>query len=77
MLPRAWGHNAMDAINLKAIHRKHGTRSLGSFPVINFFQYYFYYPFIRKMDVIRPLNYLPYRKDEALKYLQDPVGYRD
>lgn len=77
VLPRAWGHNAMDAINLKAIHRKHGTRSLGSFPVINFFQYYFYYPFIRKMDVIRPLNYLPYRKDEALKYLQETVGYRD
>ncbi|MGE4435401.1 N-acetyl sugar amidotransferase [Achromobacter sp.] len=77
VLPVAWGHNAMDAINLKAIHRKHGTKSLKSFPIINFMQYYFYYPFIKKMDVLRPLNFMPYSKSAALKYLQDTVGYRD
>jgi len=75
--PKSWGHSAMDAINLKAIHKRFGKRKLVSFKTINFFSYYFYYPFIKGMKVIRPLNFMPYHKGEALEVLKDKVGYKE
>jgi N-acetyl sugar amidotransferase len=72
----AWQHGAMDAINLKAIHKEFGKSSLKDYKVISFLQYYFYYPFIKKMKVVRPLNYLPYSKDFAQQELEEKVGYK-
>jgi N-acetyl sugar amidotransferase len=77
VFPKSWHHSAMDAINLKAIHNKFGLLQLKDYKTISFFQYYFYYPFIKKMKVIRPLNYIPYSKEAALADLQDKVGYKE
>lgn len=75
VLPKSWHHSAMDAINLKAIHKKFGYIPLKSFPTISFFKYFFWYPFVRKMIVVRPLNYIDYNKGEAEKTLIRTVGY--
>lgn len=74
--PKTWHGSAMDAINLKAIHRKFGTRKLKSYPTISFFEYYIYYPLIRGMRTFRPLNYMPYDKDMAIDFLQKEIGWR-
>lgn len=76
VFPQSWHHAAMDAINLKAIHKKFGKLPLRDYKTISFLQYYLYYPFIKKMKSIRPLNYLPYTKDIALAELQEKVGYK-
>jgi aminotransferase len=76
VFPDHWHHSAMDAINLKAVHKRYGSLPLKDYKVISFFQYYFYYPFIKKMKAIRPLNYLPYSKEIALAELQKKVGYK-
>ena len=76
VFPKSWHHAAMDSINLKAIHRKFGQIPLKSYKAISFMKYYFYYPYIKRMNVIRPLNYLPYNKEKALQELQDKVGYK-
>ena len=75
VLPKSWHHSAMDAINLRSIHKKFGQLPLKSFPTIGFFKYFFWYPFIRKMVVIRPLNYIDYDKSEAEKILIDKLNY--
>lgn len=72
--PSSWHHSAMDAINLKAIHKKYGLTPLKNFPLISFFDYYIYYPFIKKMITVRPLNLMPYSKEIALKRLI-PIGF--
>ncbi|MCZ2443343.1 MAG: N-acetyl sugar amidotransferase [Flavobacteriales bacterium] len=72
----SWHHAAMDAINLRAIHKKFGTTPLKDYTTISFFDYYFYYPFIKKMKTVRPLNFMPYSKGRALKELQEKVGYK-
>lgn len=77
VFPKAWHHSAMDAINLRAIHKKHGTLPLKDYKTISFWKYYIYYPFIKKMRVIRPLNYLPYHKQEALKQLIEQIDYKE
>jgi N-acetyl sugar amidotransferase len=76
VLPTSWGYNAMDLRHLKSIHRRFGTLKLRTFPTCNFFEYYVYYPFVRGMRVLRPLNYLPYVKAEALATLERELGYR-
>ncbi len=75
--PNSWEHSAMDAKNLKAIHSKYGKRPLRDYRTISFFNYYINYPIIRKMKVIRPLNFVPYGKSLALQSLKASVGYKD
>ncbi|UCJ15190.1 N-acetyl sugar amidotransferase [Pseudomonas sp. MM211] len=74
--PSAWHGSAMDAINLKAIHRKYGSVKLKNYKTISFLDYYLWYPFVKKMRTVRPLNYMVYDKAEALKELQQTVGYK-
>ncbi|MBT7462346.1 MAG: N-acetyl sugar amidotransferase [Bacteroidetes bacterium] len=73
----SWHHSAMDSINLKAIHKKYGQVKLENYKTINAFQYYIGYPYYYKMKTVRPLNYMPYRRDAALRELQEKVGYKD
>lgn len=77
VFPQSWHHSAMDAINLKSIHKKYGSVKLRNYKTISFFQYYIYYPFIKKMKTIRPLNYLPYDRKKALSELKTTVGYKE
>jgi N-acetyl sugar amidotransferase len=76
IFPSSWHGSAMDAINLKAIHKTFGERKLNHYKTISFFDCYIWYPFFRKMRTIRPLNYMPYDKAEALIELQTKVGYK-
>jgi len=77
VFPKAWHHAAMDAINLKSIHRLFGKRKLSQYKTISFFEYFFYYPFIKGMEVVRPLNFMPYNKDDALKFLKEKINYKE
>lgn len=76
IFPASWHGSAMDAINLKAIHSKYGERKLKNYKTISFFEYYFWYPVIKKMRVLRPLNFMSYDKEAALSELQATVGYK-
>jgi N-acetyl sugar amidotransferase len=76
ILPRAWLSDAMDGINLKAIYRKYGKGPLKTFNTINLFDYYFWYPFVKKMRTVRPLNFMHYDKTAAIDKLARTVGWR-
>jgi N-acetyl sugar amidotransferase len=76
IFPTSWHGSAMDAINLRAIHSKFGSRKLKSYPTISFFEYYFYFPFVRKMRTVRPLNFMPYEKQAAMEELERKCGWR-
>lgn len=77
IFPKSWSSDAMDARNLRAIHDKFGTLKLKSYKTISFFQLYFYYPFIKKMKTLRPLNFMPYIKSEAIEELKEKVDYKE
>ncbi|WP_155417158.1 N-acetyl sugar amidotransferase [Pseudomonas brassicacearum] len=76
VFPDSWHGSAMDAINLKDIHKTYGSKPLRDYKTISFFEYYFWYPFAKGMRTVRPLNFMEYDKREAEKYLQETVGYR-
>tara|TARA_R100000687_G_scaffold83282_1_gene85443 strand:+ start:3006 stop:4181 length:1176 start_codon:yes stop_codon:yes gene_type:complete len=77
ILPNAWGYDASDAVSLQAIHKKFRTVKLKNYPIINLYQKYFYYPFVQKMRVHRPLELIDYNKEGAKKLLIEELGWRD
>ncbi|MDC1135641.1 N-acetyl sugar amidotransferase [Alphaproteobacteria bacterium] len=76
IFPSSWHADAMDSINLRAIYSTFSKNRLKNYRTIGFVQYYFWYPVIKKLEVIRPLNFLPYVKEQALNELIERVGYK-
>jgi len=74
--PLEWMYYQSDSIQLKDIHRQFGTRPLKSFPVTNILWHKIYLPYIKKIKLIRPLDFLPYHKEEATQFLVDHLGYQ-
>lgn len=77
ILPAAWGYNAADLRHLRGVYKRFGTKRLRAYPTLNFFERYFYYPFIRQIKEVRPLNMIPYDKREAKKEISEKLGWRD
>ena len=76
IFPKRWHGSAMDAINLRAIHRKFGSRKLRHYKTISFLQYYLYFPFVKGMRTFRPLNFMPFDKEQAIHELESKIGWR-
>lgn len=74
ILPRAWHYDAKDVRYLKGIHRRFGSGKLGGFPTFGFVNET-YYKFVKRIRIIYMLNLVPYSKTEAMKTLQDEVGW--
>ncbi|MFD0964604.1 N-acetyl sugar amidotransferase [Pseudofulvibacter geojedonensis] len=76
ILPKAWGYNNMDTINLRAIHKKFGKRKLKKYPIMSFFKQYFYFRYIRKMTIVKPLNLMNYVKDNAIEIMKAELDWK-
>lgn len=75
IFPTSWHASAMDAINLKAIHKSFGKIQLKHYKTISFFQYYFWYPFVVKMRDFRFLDLMPFDRKKAISELE-LIGWR-
>ncbi len=76
IFPGSWQGSAMDAINLKAIHARYGAMPLKAYRTISFFESYLWYPFVKRMRTVRPLDYMPYDKAGAIAQLEQAVGWK-
>jgi len=76
IMPENWGYQAMDYRHFRSIHRKFGQIRLKDYPHLNFYQRYIYYPLIKRMKIINPLNYIDYKKDEAIETMQNELGWQ-
>ncbi len=74
--PLEWMYFQSDSVQLRDIHRKFGTIPLKSFPVTNILWHKIYLPYIRKIKLIRALDYMPYHKEKATQFLVDNFGYQ-
>ena len=76
-LPSSWGYDASDSISLRAIHKKFGQKKLKTFPIMSPWQRYIYYPYVLKLKIHSPLEYIEYSKEKAKKLLTTKYGWRD
>lgn len=74
--PLEWMYYQSDSIQLKDIYKKHGTGKLKDYPVSNILWHKIYLPYIKGIKLIRPLDFVPYNKDEAMQLLVDKFGYQ-
>jgi hypothetical protein len=69
--PLEWHYHASDLRQIKDIHRRFGTRPLKTFPMADIFTYKLHYRYLKGVRVVKPLNCVPYVKEEAMQLLVD------
>ncbi|MHB1105221.1 MAG: N-acetyl sugar amidotransferase [Lutibacter sp.] len=74
--PLEWMYYQSDSIQLKDIYKIHGTGKLKDYPVSNILWHKIYLPYIKGIKLIRPLDFVPYHKEEAMQFLVDKFGYQ-
>lgn len=74
--PLEWHYHASDLTQLKDIHKKHGTISISAFPTAGIFKFKIFYRFFKNVQVIKPLNYVSYIKEDAINELVSKFGWQ-
>ena len=74
--PIEWMYYQSDSRQLKDIHKHFGTIPLKNYPVTSILRHKIYLPYIKRIRVERPLNYVPYIKKDAMQLLQDKFGWQ-
>lgn len=74
--PLEWMYYQSDSIQLRDIYKKHGTGKLKDYPISNILWHKVYLPYIKGIKLIRPLDFVPYNKDDAMQLLVDKFGYQ-
>jgi N-acetyl sugar amidotransferase len=70
-----WAYGHSDWRYIKDVHRRFGTTRLTTYPHFSP-GYLFYVNAIRRVRTVSILNYLDYRKEEAMALLQEKLGWR-
>ena len=74
--PIEWMYYQSDSRQLNDIHRQFGMVELKSFPLTSILKHKVYLPYVKGIKVIRPLNYIPYIKKDAIELLKDRFGWQ-
>lgn len=74
--PLEWMYYQSDSIQLRDIYKKHGTGKLKDYPVTNILWHKVFLPYFKGIKLIRPLDFVPYNKEEAMQLLVDKFGYQ-
>lgn len=69
-----WSYGHSDWRYIRSVHKIFGSRRLKSYPHFNFL-YLFYVNFIRGIRTVSILNYVDFRKQEAIELLEKELGW--
>jgi N-acetyl sugar amidotransferase len=74
--PEEWGaYPGIDKTLILDIHSKFGSHPLDTFPIVDVFVYKVLYQKVFGMEIVRPLNLVPYIKAEAEAELERRFGW--
>jgi N-acetyl sugar amidotransferase len=74
--PLEWLYYGTDLVQLRDIHGRFGTRPLKTYPFSSILFHKVYLRYIKGVQVVKPLNCLPYTKELAIKELSEKYGWR-
>ncbi len=74
--PVEWMYYQSDSRQLRDIHRQFGSRPLKTYPVTSILWHKIWLPYVRGIKVLRPLNSLPYIKEDAKTLLMERFGWQ-
>lgn len=74
--PEEWGgYPGIDKILFNDIIKKYGNKNIGSFPLVDILKYKIWDRYINSMEVVKPLNLIPFIKNDAEKLLNEKFGW--
>ena len=74
--PLAWLYFGSDKKQLLDINAKFGPKKLEHYPVTNVLWHKFYLSYVEGIKVIKPLNFIEYKKRDAEKELFEAYGWK-
>lgn len=74
--PKEWLYYGTDLPHLRDIQAQFGTRPLDTYPFSGILFHKFYLRWIKGIRVVKPLNYLPYTKEDASQVLSELYDWR-
>lgn len=73
--PMEFLYYGTDMAQLKDIIRQFGTVKMKTYPFSSIFKHKIYLRYIKKIQVVKPLDLIPYHKEEALALLEEEYGW--
>lgn len=73
--PMEFLYYGTDMAQINDIRRRFGTVKMKTYPFSPVLRHKFYLRYIKGLQVVKPLNYMPYVKEDALKLLADEYGW--
>lgn len=74
--PMEWLYYGTDMAQINDIIRRFGTIKMETYPFSPIFRHKFYLRYLKGVQVVKPLNYMPYVKEDALKLLAITYGWK-
>lgn len=74
--PLEWHYHASDLRQIKDIHKRFGTKKLETFPLVSIFVYKIFYRFFLNIKQIRPLDYIDFKKQNAIDFLKKEFDWQ-
>ncbi|WP_412971515.1 N-acetyl sugar amidotransferase [Glaciecola sp. MF2-115] len=74
--PLEWLYYGTDMALIKDLRKQFSQNPMKTYPFSSVLRHKFYLRYIRKIQVIKPLNYFPYIKADAVKLLQDEYSWK-
>lgn len=74
--PLEWMYYQSDSIQIRDIHQRFGERPLTKFPLTSILWHKVVLPYVKGVKTVRPLNYMPYVKEEAITFLSERFGWQ-
>ncbi len=75
VMPRTWSYGHIDWKYVKAINRRFGSSRLDTYPKLTPL-HFFYYTLLKRIRIVSILNYVSYRKQDAMELLQNKLGWK-
>ena len=74
--PLEWLYHGTDMAQINDIRRRFSTVEMKTYPFSNIFFHKFYLRYIKRMQVVKPLDWLPYTKAMAQQTLTETYGWK-
>ncbi len=74
--PMEFFYYGTDMIHIRDIIRRFGTVDMKTYPFSSILRHKVYLRYFRRIKVVRPLNYRPYNKNNAIELLEREYGWR-
>jgi N-acetyl sugar amidotransferase len=74
--PMEWMYFQSDTRQIRDIHGRFGEQPLRNFPLTSILWHKIWLPYVKGIKVLRPLNSMPYIKEESKQLLIDKFGWQ-